>query len=84
MVNGAMTSGVLITWTAGLQNVSAVSAVCRVAAESFCCMACRDQLLLDQPDWDYQGFMSAHLSDYLVMSQQFMAEYFAEDGQEQQ
>jgi hypothetical protein len=53
----------------------------RVAA-GLCC--CRGQLLLDQPDWDYQGFMSKHLSDYLVMSQQFMAEYFAEEGQEQQ
>lgn len=58
---------------------------CRAVAVLACLfMACRDQLLLDQPDWDYEGFMSAHLGDYLVMSQQFMAEYFAEDGQKQQ
>lgn len=43
---------------------------------------CRDQLLVDQPDWDFEWFMATHLSDYLVMSQQFMDECFAEPGQQ--
>ncbi len=45
-------------------------------------LLCRDQLLLDQPDWDFDWFLATHLSDYLVMSQQFMNECFAEAKQQ--
>lgn len=47
-----------------------------------CCR--RDQLQLDQPDWDFQEFMSAHLPDYLVMSKEFMEEVFPEQQQQPQ
>jgi len=38
--------------------------------------------MLDQPDWDFAAFMSTHLSDYLVMSQEFMDEYYADTQQQ--
>ncbi|KAF8058053.1 AIG2LD [Scenedesmus sp. PABB004] len=34
----------------------------------------RDQLLLDQPDWDFDAFMAQHLPEYLNMSAAFMAD----------
>jgi hypothetical protein len=37
---------------------------------------------LDQPDWDFQYFMDTHLKQYLVMSQEFMDECFAEQQQQ--
>jgi hypothetical protein len=45
---------------------------------------CRDQLLLDEPDWDFDWFKSTHLKDYLVMSQEFMDEFYAEQEAQQQ
>lgn len=47
-------------------------------------VCCRDQLLFDQPDWDFSEFMSQHLPDYLTMSQEFMEEYFPAAQQQQQ
>ena len=88
MVTGAMMNGALITWASGSLNVSRLKiqpvpdwlpCCCWLAAITHC--ACRDQLLLDQPDWDFDAFMSSHLDDYLVMSHQFMEEYFAEQQQ---
>eukprot|EP00879_Flechtneria_rotunda_P018383 GHRR01019282.1.p2 GENE.GHRR01019282.1~~GHRR01019282.1.p2 ORF type:complete len:151 (+),score=38.02 GHRR01019282.1:107-559(+) len=42
-----------------------------------------DQLLLDQPDWDFQAFINQHLQDYLIMSKEFMDEYYATEQQQQ-
>ncbi|KAF6261215.1 Butirosin biosynthesis, BtrG-like protein [Scenedesmus sp. NREL 46B-D3] len=38
----------------------------------------KDQLLLDQPDWDFSGFMAQHLPEYLTMTKLFMQECFPE------
>lgn len=78
MVNGAMRAGGTTTWTNGWLNVSAAHAAGCRAVLCCACMVCRDQLLLDQPDWDFDWFMSTQLSDYLIMSQEFMDEYNTE------
>eukprot|EP00878_Enallax_costatus_P031326 GHUV01034252.1.p1 GENE.GHUV01034252.1~~GHUV01034252.1.p1 ORF type:complete len:101 (+),score=46.50 GHUV01034252.1:631-933(+) len=43
----------------------------------------RDQLLLDQCDWDYQAFVAEHLADYLIMTKEFMEECFPDQQQQQ-
>jgi hypothetical protein len=44
----------------------------------------RDQLLFEQPDWDFQLFTSQHLAAYLEMTRDFMKEYFPEHQGQQQ
>lgn len=63
--------------------VLVVVCICVLVVVCVCVCVHRDQLLLDQPDWDFDAFMSAHLADYLIMSQEFMDEYWAEQQQQQ-
>jgi hypothetical protein len=46
--------------------------------------ALRDQLLLEQPDWAFDEFMSQHLAAYLVMSAEFMDEFSQQQQTQQQ
>lgn len=75
-----MRTGGMCTFTNGWLSVSVLLLLPR-ACVCVCVVVCRDQLLLDQPDWDFDGFMSTHLSDYLVMSKEFMDEFYAEQQQ---
>jgi hypothetical protein len=43
---------------------------------------CSDQLL--QGDWEYDLFLSRDLKSYLVMTVDFMAEFFPDDYQQPQ
>jgi hypothetical protein len=52
------------------------------AANSDCGGARRDQLLLDEPDWDYSLFLTRDLQQYLVDSEEFMREFYAAEAQD--
>jgi hypothetical protein len=41
----------------------------------------RDHLQAELGDWDFAEFMSNHLGEYLIMSKEFMDEYYLQQGQ---